>query len=107
MPENYDDDQLYQPESYGLDDEPNAASEPAAGSFSFRDYLQHCPACGKPLTEQMDSCPFCGDILFRSLRDGTFAPHKTWLRKLFAAIVITLIVLALLTFLALQFPRSF
>ena len=105
MSDNHDDDQFYQPESYGLDDDEsngNLETEPAGGSFNFRDHLQYCPACGKPLTEQMDSCPFCGDILFRTLRDGSFAPRKAWLRKLFAAIVITLVLLTLLTFLALQ-----
>ena len=24
-----------------------------------------CPNCKKPITEQMDSCPYCGDGLFR------------------------------------------
>ena len=83
-------------------DRDDGDQQTAGSSYNLPDHLQRCPACDMPLTEQMDSCPFCGDILFRTLRHGTFTPRKSGLRKLFAFIVIALVLLTLLTFLLLQ-----
>ena len=59
----------------------------------FRDHFSECPGCKKMISQDMDSCPFCGDILFRYLKDGTFTPRKGPLAKLFAILVILLIIL--------------
>ena len=66
------------------------------GSTDDRPGATSCPDCGKPITDEMDSCPYCGDILFRSLRDGTFSPRKGPLAKLVAIIIVLLVVLAVL-----------
>ena len=64
----------------------------------FGDYVRECPNCKKTLTEDMDSCPFCGDIIFRYLTDGTFAPKKGLRAKIIVAIILLLILLAVLGF---------
>lgn len=69
------------------------------GAIRYDDYVSNCPACGKPVSEDMDCCPYCGDILFRSLRDGTFVPRKGFWRKVFVAVVVTIIALGVLMFL--------
>ena len=56
----------------------------------------HCPNCKKPITDDMDSCPYCGDILFRYLKDGIFAPKKGPLTNLVAWLIILMVTLALL-----------
>lgn len=61
-----------------------------------------CPNCYKPLTEAMDSCPYCGDILYRSLKDGPFIPPKGPLARLVAWMIIALVVLATLGLLLVQ-----
>ncbi len=64
---------------------------------SFEDVYadtEFCPSCKKPITEDMDSCPYCGDILFRYLKDGMFAPKKGPLTKFVAVIIVTLVILA-------------
>ena len=65
-------------------------------SLKFDDFVRVCPACKQPITEEMDSCPFCGDIIFRSLTDGTFSPRKGPLVKIFALVIVILVILAIL-----------
>ncbi len=65
-------------------------------SMTFRDFVTVCPNCKQQISQDHDSCPFCGDILFRHLTDGTFAPRKGFLTKLFAALIIILVALATL-----------
>ena len=74
------------------DDQEEQDDEP----IRFADRVTSCPACGKPITDEMDSCPYCGDILFRYLKDGTFSPRKGPLVKVVSAIIILLVVLATL-----------
>ncbi|MCH9023317.1 MAG: hypothetical protein IID32_11240 [Planctomycetes bacterium] len=64
--------------------------------FDFHDGLTECPNCKKPITPEMDSCPYCGDILYRYLRNGIFAPKRGPLVKLVAVIIILLVFLATL-----------
>lgn len=70
--------------------------EESARSLKFRDFVRVCPACKQPITEDMDSCPYCGDILFRYLTDGTFAPRKGPLVKIMAVMIALLVILAVL-----------
>ena len=64
--------------------------------LDFHDGLSECPSCKSPITAEMDSCPYCGDILYRYLRDGTFAPQRGPLVKIVAAIIMVLVFLAAL-----------
>jgi len=83
--------------SAGSDDEDLTADSRQA--LKFRHFQQLCPACGMPITEEMDSCPYCGDIIFRSLRHGTFVPRRGLPAKLFAVIVVALAILGAIMFL--------
>ena len=65
----------------------------------FHRFEPVCPNCRKPITSDMDNCPYCGDILFRYLRDGTFAPRKGLLAKFIAVLIILLVLLAVIAFL--------
>lgn len=67
-----------------------------SGSLKFRNFVRMCPACKKTITEEMENCPYCGDILFRYLNDSTFAPRKGPLTKLFAVLILLLVVFSLL-----------
>ena len=67
-----------------------------ADSLKFRDFVRVCPACKKPITEEMDNCPYCGDILFRYLEDSTFAPRKGPMTKVFAVLIILIVIASLL-----------
>jgi len=73
--------------------------EGVSESLKFRDFERVCPACRRPVTDEMDSCPYCGDILFNYLTDGTFAPRKGPLVKIVAAVIILLVILATLSLL--------
>ena len=64
--------------------------------LDFHDGISECPNCKKPITAEMDSCPYCGDILYRYLRNGIFAPQRGPLVKLVAVIIILLVFLATL-----------
>lgn len=64
-------------------------------SIKFRDFVRICSKCKMTVEEQMDSCPYCGDILFDYFRDGTFAPRRGPLTKLFAVLVILLVAISL------------
>ncbi|MBN1846558.1 MAG: hypothetical protein JW810_12790 [Sedimentisphaerales bacterium] len=92
IPENEQDD----PDP---DDLENEAYRPA-----FRDFVEVCPACKRPIRPEMDSCPFCGDILYRYLADSTFAPRKGPLVKIFAVLVVLLVLLSLLGMLLVLLP---
>ena len=65
-------------------------------SLKFRDFVRVCPACKRAITEEMDNCPYCGDILFRYLKDSTFAPRKGPLTKIFAVLIILIVFLSIL-----------
>ena len=67
-----------------------------ADSLKFRDFVRACPACKKSITEEMDNCPYCGDILFRNLKDSTFAPRKGPLTKVFAVLIVLLVIASIL-----------
>ena len=73
-------------------------------SLKFRDFQQCCPNCRQPITPEMDSCPFCGDIIFRHLTDGIFAPKKGIFTKIFAITIILLVIMALLGLLFSMLP---
>ena len=73
-------------------------------SLKFDDFVRVCPACKQPITAEMDSCPFCGDIIFRSLTDGTFSPRKGPLVKIFAIVIVIMVILAILGMLLTMFP---
>lgn len=78
--------------TWGNDDADEQCEEP----ISLRDRATSCPACGKPITDEMDSCPYCGDIIFRYLKDGAFAPRKGVLAKVISILIILLVTLATL-----------
>lgn len=82
------DNDLYDPDESDIEDAENA-------SLNFHDFVQVCPACKHPITPEMDSCPYCGDIIFRHLRDGMFAPRRGPLVKVVAVLIILLVTLAL------------
>jgi predicted amidophosphoribosyltransferase len=67
-----------------------------AESLKFRDFVQVCPACKKQITAEMDSCPYCGDILYRNLKDSTFAPRKGPLTKVFAVLIVLIVIASVL-----------
>ena len=93
---NYDDDKIHAPDEEDL--------EANLDSLKFDDFQQVCPACKQPITAEMDSCPFCGDIIFRSLTDGTFSPRKGPLVKIFAFLIVLMVILALLGLLFTMIP---
>jgi len=64
-------------------------------SLKFRNFVSVCPNCKQPIDEDMDSCPWCGDILFRHLKDGMFAPRKGWAVKIVAGLIALLVILAI------------
>ncbi|MBI9018602.1 MAG: hypothetical protein JEZ07_15220 [Phycisphaerae bacterium] len=59
----------------------------------FRDFIEICPSCKNELSGEHDSCPFCGDILYRYLKDHTFAPKKGPLTRVFAWGIVIIAVL--------------
>jgi len=75
-----------------LGEDLDAKQEP----IEFRRFVRVCPACKQPITADMDSCPYCGDVLFRYLADGTFAPRKGPMVKVFSVLIILLVALAVL-----------
>jgi len=96
----------YDNESYdhNPDDPDEKDIEAADESWKFDDFVRICPACKQSVTAEMDSCPFCGDILYRTLTDGTFAPRKGPLVKVVAVIVVILVALALIGMLLITLP---
>ncbi len=86
----------YNPGFWNEDEEDDKLQETYSDSLKFREFVSVCPNCKQPITEDMDSCPWCGDILFRHLKDGMFAPRKGWLTKIVAAIIVLLVILAIL-----------
>ena len=83
------------PTNYGYDPD---ITDPVEDQLPEHLHLASCPACGKGVTDDMDSCPFCGDILYRSLRHGTFMPRKGPLARFVAAVIVILIALLIMTF---------
>ena len=73
-------------------------------SLKFDDFVRVCPACKRPITEDMDSCPYCGDIIFRTLTDGTFSPRKGPLVKIIAVLIVIMVILAILGMILTTFP---
>jgi hypothetical protein len=86
----------YNPGFWNDEDEEEELQEAYSDSMNFRHFVSVCPNCKQPLTEEMDSCPFCGDIIFRHLTHGTFAPRKGPLVKIIAFIIALLVILATL-----------
>jgi predicted amidophosphoribosyltransferase len=82
-----DDSDIYDSESEEIDYSSDLDVYPDTGQ---------CPNCHKPITDDMDSCPYCGDILFRYLKDGVFAPKKGPLTRFVAWLIIVLVCLAVL-----------
>jgi hypothetical protein len=76
-----------------------------AAPIGFDDRTQTCPNCHRRIDADLDSCPYCGDILFRHLRDGMFIPRKGPLARLVAALIVFVILLGILAFLLLVFLR--
>lgn len=87
----YDDENSYN-ENDGIvgPDEDEINDYPS--SIRFADQVMECPNCHEQVYEDNDSCPYCGDILFRHLKHGTFAPKS----KLVAKVVVVIIALSLL-----------
>ena len=79
-----------------IDDDEGPQEEDLNSRLDFDDTPTECPSCKKPITPEMDSCPYCGDILFRYLKNGIFAPKRGPLVKLVAIIIILLVFLATL-----------
>jgi len=100
MIDHYDnepyEDNLHDPDESDID----AADE----SLKFDDFTRVCPACKQPITEEMDSCPFCGDIIYRTLTDGTFSPRKGPLVTIVAVIIVIFVILALIGMLLFTLP---
>ena len=67
----------------------------------FEDRTETCPGCRRRIDADSDCCPYCGDILFRHLRNGMFIPRKGPLARLVAALIIFIILLGILSFLLL------
>ena len=84
----FQEDELYEPDDEDCED--------FGDSLKLRNFVMVCPNCKQQISQEHDSCPFCGDIIFRHLTDGTFAPKKGPLTKIFAALIITLVVFAVL-----------
>ena len=84
MNDYYDDDGVIGPDIEDMDD----YAEPV----KYEDKVLECPNCHRQVYEDNDSCPYCGDIMFRYLEHGTFAPKN----KIIAKIIIVLIALSLL-----------
>ncbi|MCF7957497.1 MAG: zinc ribbon domain-containing protein [Phycisphaerae bacterium] len=80
-----DDSGIIEPDEEDMDD--------FSGLLQLRDFVEVCPACKEQITRDMDSCPFCGDILFRHLDHGTFAPRKGPIVKIVMMTIIVLLVL--------------
>ena len=80
----YDDDGIVGPDAEDVDD--------IIDPVRYEDRVLECPNCHKQVYANNDSCPYCGDIMFRYLRHGTFAPKS----KLLAKIIVVLIALSLL-----------
>jgi len=95
-----DDDNL----DNGMHDPDEEDVEAGDESLKFDDFVRVCPACKQPITKEMDSCPFCGDIIFRSLTDGTFSPRRGPLVKFFTLLIIILVILAVLGMLLTALP---
>ena len=93
--ESYDDN-LHDPDDKDIQD--------ADESLKFDDFVRVCPACKQSITEEMDSCPFCGDIIYRTLTDGTFSPRKGPLVKVVAVIIVIIVTLALIGMLLSSLP---
>jgi hypothetical protein len=79
--------------------EDETAPDENAEPLAFERFRQVCPHCRQPVTSAMDCCPYCGDVLFRYLRDSSFAPRCGLAAKAFALVVIALILLGTLAFL--------
>jgi len=95
-PEN---DDLRVPDEFAPDDlgpGEEDLDEPADEPLKFRDFVRLCPHCERPVAEESDFCPYCGDVLFRHLTDGVFAPRRGALTKIIAALITLLVLLALL-----------
>ena len=88
---------MNKPQDSGIWDPDEADIEASqSDSLKFRDFVRVCPACKKPITEEMDNCPYCGDILFRYLENSTFAPRKGPLTKVFAVLIILFVIASIL-----------
>ncbi len=98
---DYNDNELYDD---GIHDPDESDIEAADESFKFNDFVRVCPGCKKSITEEMDSCPFCGDIIYRTLTDGTFSPRKGPLVKIVAVIIVIIVTLALIGMLLFSLP---
>jgi len=71
--------------------------EPQTPPEGYVEDVGECPSCKKPVTEDMDSCPYCGDILFHYLRSGMFvAKRGAFFKAVTAFIIVFLVVLAAL-----------
>jgi hypothetical protein len=86
-----DDSGICEPEPDDCDDGDDG-DEP----LDFDKFVRICPNCKQQITQDMDSCPFCGDIIFRHLSDGVFTPRKGLWTKVFTIIIILLVTLAVL-----------
>ncbi len=80
----YDNDGVIGPDIEDTDDYPS--------SVRYEDRVLECPNCHKQVYEDNDSCPYCGDIMFRYLQHGTFAPRSKRLAKVIVAIIILSII---------------
>ena len=98
------DDDCPAPDDEDLQDQYESLDDAQEDSLKFQDFQQCCPNCGQPIRPEMDSCPFCGDIIFRHLTDGIFAPKKGVFTKIFAIIIIFLVIMALLGLLLSMLP---
>jgi len=104
MPDSDFDDDCPAPDDEDLQSQDESLEEAQDNSLKFRDFQQCCPNCHQPITPEMDSCPFCGDIIFRHLTDGIFAPKKGIFTKIFAISIILLVIMALLGLLLSMLP---
>ncbi|MBN2064751.1 MAG: hypothetical protein JW745_08105 [Sedimentisphaerales bacterium] len=62
----------------------------------FEDEVIECPKCGKQVYSENDSCPYCGDIMFRYLRHGTFAPKNKMLARIFLVVIILCVIFVII-----------